>query len=82
MHDCNFYDSHGNNTRIGIDRKVINMRSSEKGMKIQSTDSHLFGVNFHDFIEKEPNANSFELASEFGISMRDVKKLKKHLERS
>ncbi|MDP4083394.1 MAG: hypothetical protein Q8934_02145 [Bacillota bacterium] len=58
------------------------MRSSDKGMKIQSTDSHIFGVNFHEFIEREPHSNLFELASEFGLSMRDVKKLKKHLERS
>jgi hypothetical protein len=58
------------------------MRSSEKDMNIQSMDGRLFGVDFHDFIQKEQFATSFELASEFGLTMRDVKKLKKHLERS
>ncbi|MEH7082132.1 hypothetical protein V7139_05270 [Neobacillus drentensis] len=58
------------------------MRASEKGMNIQSMDGRLFGVDFHDFIQKEQHANSFELASEFGITIGDVRKLKKHLERS
>jgi len=58
------------------------MRSSEKGLTIQSTDGKLFGVDFHDFIQKEQNSTTFELASEYGLSMRDVRKLKKHLERS
>jgi hypothetical protein len=30
----------------------------------------------------EQHATSIELASEFGLTMRDVKKLKKHMERS
>ncbi|HJV31599.1 MAG TPA: hypothetical protein VJ558_05340 [Bacillales bacterium] len=58
------------------------MRSSDKGMNTQSADSRIFGVDFHDFIQKEQNSNSYELASEFGLSMKDVRKLKKHLERS
>lgn len=58
------------------------MRSSEKGMNVQSMDGRLFGVDFHDIIQKEQHSNSFELASEFGLSMKDVRKLKKHLERS
>jgi hypothetical protein len=58
------------------------MRSSEKGMNIQSMDGRLFGVDFHDFIQKEGHTNSSELASEFGITMGDVRKLKKHLGRS
>lgn len=58
------------------------MRSSEKGMNIQSADSRIFGVDFHDFIEKEQHTTTFELASEFGLTIGDVKKLKKHLERS
>ncbi|XJZ26334.1 hypothetical protein ACF5W4_13155 [Bacillota bacterium Lsc_1132] len=57
------------------------MRSSEKGVNIQSADSRIFGVDFHHFIEREQQANSFELASEFGLTMRDVKKLKKYLDR-
>ncbi|MDQ0197173.1 hypothetical protein [Neobacillus ginsengisoli] len=58
------------------------MRSSEKGMNIQSIDGRIFGVDFHDFIQKEQNSNTFELASEFGLTINDVRKLKKHLERS
>lgn len=58
------------------------MRSSDKGMNAQSMDGRLFGVDFHDFIQKEQHASSIELASEFGISMGDVRKLKKHLGRS
>ncbi|WML50734.1 hypothetical protein RCG23_18455 [Neobacillus sp. PS3-34] len=59
-----------------------NMRASEKGMHSQSSGSRIFGVDFHDFIQKEQNAGTFELASEFGLTIRDVRKLKKHLERS
>ena len=58
------------------------MRSSDKGMNVQSMDGRLFGVDFHDFIQKEQHASSIELASEFGITMSDVRKLKKHLGRS
>jgi hypothetical protein len=58
------------------------MRFSEKGLNAQSTDSRLFGVDFHDFIQKEQQSSAFELASEFGLSIGDVRKLKKHLERS
>ncbi|CRK84259.1 hypothetical protein [Neobacillus massiliamazoniensis] len=58
------------------------MRASDKSMNIQSMDGRLFGVDFHDFIQMEQHATSIELASEFGLTMRDVKKLKKHMERS
>jgi hypothetical protein len=58
------------------------MRSSEKGMNIQSMNGRIFGVDFHDFIQKEQHSSTFELASEFGLTLSDVKKLKKHLERS
>jgi hypothetical protein len=59
------------------------VRASDKNMNVQSIDGRLFGVNFHDFIQKEQHAdNMFELASEFGLTIRDVRKLKKHLERS
>ena len=58
------------------------MRSSEKGVITQSTGSRIFGVDFHDFVEKEQNTSTFELASEFGLTINDVKKLKNYLERS
>lgn len=57
------------------------MRQSHKN--ISSTTNALHSVNFHDFMEKELNATtSLELASEFGLSIRDVKKLKKLIGRS
>jgi hypothetical protein len=57
------------------------MRHSEKGEFVH-TQFPLFHVNFHDFIQKESDLTSFELASEFGLTLRDVQKLKKHLSRS
>ncbi|MED3562569.1 hypothetical protein [Bacillus xiapuensis] len=58
------------------------MRASEKGMNIQSMDGRIFGVDFYDNIQKEQHTNTIELASEFGLNMRDVRRLKKHLGRS
>ncbi|HJV31070.1 MAG TPA: hypothetical protein VJ558_02675 [Bacillales bacterium] len=58
------------------------MRFGDKGSTVQSAGNQIFGVDFHDFIQKEQSSNIYELASEFGLTMRDVKKLKKHLERS
>ncbi|UQX56874.1 hypothetical protein M5V91_27880 [Cytobacillus pseudoceanisediminis] len=53
------------------------MRFGEKGMSAQSGENQLFGVDFHDFIQREQNSNMIELASEFGLSLKDVRKLKK-----
>ncbi len=53
------------------------MRSSEKDMNVQSMDGRLFGVDFHDFIQKEQNSTSFELASEFGLTIERCQKVKK-----
>ncbi|WP_173719854.1 hypothetical protein [Bacillus massilinigeriensis] len=58
------------------------MRYSEKGMMTQSGENQILGVDFHDFIQKEQSSNMVELASEFGLSVRDVRKLKKHLGRA
>ncbi|ALC89829.1 RNA polymerase subunit sigma-70 [Bacillus sp. FJAT-18017] len=58
------------------------MRFSDKGMHAHSGEKGVFGVDFHDFIEKEQNSGTYELASEFGLTIRDVRKLKKRLERS
>lgn len=57
------------------------MRNSEKGELMHSR-KDIFGVDFHDFMVKEQNNSTVELASEFGISIQDVKSLKKHLNRS
>lgn len=57
------------------------MRSSDKSAQVNVT-SNVFGVNFHDFLESQANSDTFELASEFGLSLGDVRKLKKQLHRS
>jgi len=56
------------------------MRSSEKHEHANSM-NNVFGVNFHEFLEMQGNATSYEIASEFGISLGDVKKLKRQLKR-
>ena len=58
------------------------MRFSDKGMSAQQGENQLIGVDFHDFMQKEQSSNMIELASEFGLTVRDVRKLKKYLERS
>lgn len=58
------------------------MRASNKGMNIQEANSRLYGVDFHDLIQNEQHENSFELASEFGLTIKDVKKIKKYLDKS
>lgn len=61
---------------------IFFMRFSEKGQLSHQGTNELFGVDFHDFIQKEQNANAVELASEFGLSLGDVRKLKRQLHRS
>jgi hypothetical protein len=56
------------------------MKFSDKNNRAYSN-RDVFGVSFHDFIEKEKDSTYMELASEFGITMRDVKSLKKQLNR-
>ncbi|NHM30437.1 hypothetical protein [Neobacillus terrae] len=58
------------------------MRASEKGFHAQTGEGRLFGVDFHDFIQREQSSGTIELASEFGLTIRDVRRLKKQLERS
>jgi hypothetical protein len=57
------------------------MRNSEKG-ELSHSRRDVFGVDFHDFIKNEQNDTSVELASEFGISLQEVRNFKKHLNRS
>ena len=38
------------------------MRHGDKGMSAQSGENQLFGVDFHDRIQKEQNAQMVELA--------------------
>ncbi len=42
----------------------------------------LYGLDLHDFIQRESSNSMMELANEYGISIGDVMKLKKQLERN
>lgn len=44
--------------------------------------NQLIGVDFHDFMQKEQALTNFELAEEYGISLRNVKELKKKMSRN
>ncbi|WP_217586809.1 hypothetical protein [Lentibacillus saliphilus] len=57
------------------------MRKNEK--QWQSARNHdVFGVNFHSFMEMEGHCNHMEIAQELGISIGQVKQLKKQLNRT
>lgn len=58
------------------------MRSNEKNQLVSDGSNQIFGANLHEFIQKENQATSLELASEFGLTLGEVKQLKKKLERS
>ncbi|GIO21818.1 hypothetical protein [Oceanobacillus sp. J11TS1] len=44
--------------------------------------SDLFNIDFHHFTQMEQSSTYLELATELGISIEEVKKLKKKLYRS
>lgn len=58
------------------------MRSSQKSSHAMNLGNQLLDVNFHDFLSKQSSSTMYELASEFGLSLGDVQKLKKHMGRS
>ncbi len=58
------------------------MRNSARGEFAHGKASELLHVDFHEFIKKEVDHTAFELATEFGLTLRDVRKLKKQLFRS
>ena len=69
--------------RSFIDRKEGDlMKFSSKGEQSFTHRNQMFGVNFHDFIQREATTTPVELASEFGLTLRDVQALKKNLSRS
>lgn len=57
------------------------MRFGEKSNSANDIDSKLLGVNFHEFLEKENQSSVLELATEFGLSLGEVKKLKKQMQK-
>ena len=58
------------------------MRLSNKGMTVHAGENQLFGMDFHDFIQKDQNVCLTEMAAEFGVSANDVRKVKKQMERN
>ncbi len=42
----------------------------------------LFNMDYHSFVERENQHTNLELASEFGLSLRDVKLLKDKMNRN
>ncbi len=58
------------------------MKFNEKNNVAQNGVNQIFGVDFHDFMQKEQASTMVELASEFGLHVRDVKNLKKRINRS
>ena len=57
------------------------MRKSTKQDTMNQRESVLFGMDFHQFIEKEPSMTNYELAEEFGVNLEAVKKLKRRINR-
>lgn len=53
------------------------MRQSLNETFANQLNRRLFSVDFHDFLEKEAVLNDVELSQEFGLSIRDVQKLRK-----
>lgn len=58
------------------------MRSSYKNNHANRQTKDIFGVDFHSFLESEQHLNRMEIAQEFGVSLKDVKKLKESLNRA
>ncbi|GLI83061.1 hypothetical protein ANABIO32_07500 [Rossellomorea marisflavi] len=58
------------------------MRSSDKAFMNSTSEKALFQTDFHQFMEMEKGALNMELASEFGLTLKDVRLLKKKMERS
>lgn len=57
------------------------MRYGEKHWKTNQT-KDIFGADFHRFMELEEGSNHMEIAQELGISLGEVKMLKKKIVRT
>ncbi|WP_198530601.1 hypothetical protein [Bacillus sp. LL01] len=51
-------------------------------VSLHQQSDQMFHVDFHSFVEKEQANSNLELASEFGLSLRDVRTLKQKLGRN
>jgi hypothetical protein len=57
------------------------MRQTKKQSVANGMNNRLFSVDFHDFLEREAVLNDVEMSTEFGISVWDVQRLRKHIQR-
>lgn len=55
------------------------MRKSQQQGSAEAGSKQLFGVDFHDFLQKEEAHTNMELAEEFGVSLSHVNKIKRKL---
>jgi hypothetical protein len=55
------------------------MHQSRKGQWAQQSSQGMFGIDFHHFIEKEVHSSNLELSQEFGISLGEVRNIRKQL---
>lgn len=58
------------------------MRFSPKNSHATNHSKDIFGVDFHDFLQSSEQLNQIEIAKEFGVSLKDVKKLKESINRA
>ncbi|MDT8861533.1 hypothetical protein N0O92_15045 [Alkalihalobacillus sp. MEB130] len=58
------------------------MRSSMRQQMHHNQLQPVFNMDYHNFIERENQNTNLELASEFGLSLRDVKLLKAKMNRN
>ena len=57
------------------------MRSTNKEMMGYTNTQPEFGIDFHDFLQKEQCLTNMELAEEFGLSLKSVKIMKQKMKR-
>ncbi|WP_257346249.1 RNA polymerase subunit sigma-70 [Pseudalkalibacillus decolorationis] len=57
------------------------MRRSLRHEVMDHRNSSMFGVDFHQFIEKEHMRSNYELAEEFGVTLETIKRLKHQIRR-
>lgn len=58
------------------------MKQNYKQSNKNKSSKDIFGVHFHKFMEQDSQLTRMEMAQEFGISLKDVKKLKENIDRS
>ncbi|SDY48086.1 hypothetical protein SAMN05421736_10270 [Evansella caseinilytica] len=58
------------------------MRTGHQQERFIHSASRLMDVNLHRFSEIDETADNYEIAAEFGLSLKEVKALKKRMERN